>query len=157
MIQPRTKSQNGRRSRTKGAVFEREVSDRMRAFFPHAERNISQSRKAAREGCDVEKTPFWIECKVGSKPDVWGAIRQARRDAKMAQDSRPCVVIAKRDNEGTHAVVPMRLFETMCAVIYIAVSGDEAKFKVCIDAANKTLVTDAQGNEHLVLALPEAS
>ena len=134
-----------------------DLLDRMRAFFPQAERNISQSRKAAREGCDVEKTPFWIECKVGKKPDVWGAIRQARRDAKLAEDLRPYVVIAKRDNEGTYAVVPMRLFETMCAVIHIAVSGDAVKFKACIDAANKVLVRDDQGNDHLVLALPEAS
>lgn len=104
----RTASQNGRRSRTKGAVFEREVAAALRGIYPGAERCIAQSRTAAREGCDVEGTPFFIECKVGGRPNVLAAMRQARRDRGQA-DARPVLVVAQRTREP--ATVTMELEE----------------------------------------------
>ena len=110
----RTRSQNGRRSRTKGAVFEREVAAVLRGVYPGAERCIAQSRTAAREGCDVEGTPFFIECKVGGRPNVLAAMRQARRDRdgdargkKGTKDARPVPVVAQRTREP--ATVTMEL------------------------------------------------
>jgi len=89
----RTASQNGKRSRTKGVAFEREVAAMLRPIWPEAERNIAQSRTAKREGCDVEKTPYWIECKVGAVINLKAAHAQADADS----DGREVIVIAKTD------------------------------------------------------------
>lgn len=95
MIEPRTRSQNGRRSRSKGACWEREVASLFAALFPGKDvrRNIAQARTAKREGCDVLGTPWWIECKVGATIDLRGALEQAERDSSGA----PCIVVAKQD------------------------------------------------------------
>lgn len=91
----RTKSQNGRRSRSKGHAWEREVAKILAVVWPKRDvrRCIAQSRTAAREGCDVDGTPWWVECKVGAAPDLVAALRQSEEDS----DERPCVVIAKAD------------------------------------------------------------
>ncbi len=91
----RTKSQNGRRSRSKGAAFERWVVNELKRKGLEAERNIAQVRTAKREGCDVEGTGWFIECKVGANPDVKAAMEQARSD--RGGDMRPIVVIWKKD------------------------------------------------------------
>jgi hypothetical protein len=108
MSTPRTRSQNGRRSRAKGHAFEREVAATMRAVYPDAERCIAQARTAAREGCDVEGTPFWIECKVGARPDVLGAMKQATRD--RGEDTRPVLVVARRDRGPTTVTMELDAF-----------------------------------------------
>jgi len=89
----RTASQNGKRSRDKGHAWEREVAILLRPIWPDAERNIAQSRTAKREGCDVEKTPYWIECKVGAVINLAAAYAQAEADS----DGREVIVIAKAD------------------------------------------------------------
>ena len=94
----RTKSQNGRRSRAKGHAFERWVVAELHRVGLPAERNISQVRTAAREGCDVEGSEWWIECKVGAKPDHRAAHAQASADRdRRDEDERPVVVVWKRD------------------------------------------------------------
>ena len=92
----RTAAQNGRRSRTKGHAFERWVANAMRDAGLPAERNIAQTRSAAREGCDVEGSEWWIECKVGAAPDPRAAYAQALGD-RGGDDDRPIVVVWKRD------------------------------------------------------------
>lgn len=92
----RTKSQNGRRSRAKGAAFERWVVSELRRVGLPAERNIAQVRTAAREGCDVEGTEWWIECKVGAAPNPFTAYVQAESD-RPDHDARPILVAWKRD------------------------------------------------------------
>jgi hypothetical protein len=95
----RTKSQNGRRSRTKGHNFERWVVDQLQGIGIACERNIAQSRTAAREGCDVEGTDWWIECGCGATVDPRAKYAQAWSDWHRApvSDVRPIVVITKRD------------------------------------------------------------
>jgi hypothetical protein len=100
----RTKSQNGRRSRSKGAAFERWVAAELRRYGVPAERNIAQARTAAREGCDVEDSRWWIECKVGARIDVRGAYLQALHD----RDERPIVVVHKRDRCEVQATIEIR-------------------------------------------------
>lgn len=99
---PRTRSQNARRSRAKGGRGELAAVAMLRELWPAAKRCIAQSRTAAREGCDVEGTPYWIEAKTGARPAILAAMRQAMRDT----DGRPPIVIARRDREG--ALVTMR-------------------------------------------------
>ena len=101
----RTKSQNGRRSRTKGAAFEREVARLLATVWPDSRRNLSQSRKG--EGGDVLGTPYHVEIKCGARIDLDGALAQAERDAlgcvfaggRLAPPvaALQCIVIAKRD------------------------------------------------------------
>lgn len=99
----RTKSQNGRRSRAKGASWERDLATILRSVYPKAERCIAQSRTAKREGCDVEGTPFWIESKVGARPDILGAVRQAQADT----DGRSVLVVTKQDRGVPLATLPL--------------------------------------------------
>lgn len=97
MSTKRTKSQNGKRARAKGHAWEREVAHVFGALYQYADvrRCLAQTRTAAREGCDVESTPFWIECKVGARGRVNldAALEQAERES----DGRPALVVAKED------------------------------------------------------------
>jgi hypothetical protein len=91
----RTASQNGRRSRMKGAAFERDVARLLLPLFPGAERCLAQTRTAKRGGCDVEGTPYWLELTCGADAD-------SRAEAKWAQacadtDGRPVVVVVRPD------------------------------------------------------------
>jgi hypothetical protein len=101
----RTKSQNAKRSRTKGAAFEREVARLLSTVWPDSRRNLSQSRKG--EGGDVLGTPYHFELKCGASIDLDGALAQAERDAlgcvfaggRLAPPigALKCIVIAKKD------------------------------------------------------------
>ena len=87
----RSRSAIGRQNRARGHAFEREVAELLRAVWPDAERNLAQARTAKREGCDVEGTPWWIECKSGKGIDWRAALEQAERDS----DGRTVVVIGR--------------------------------------------------------------
>lgn len=80
----------GKRSRDKGANWERELSGVLRRVWPGARRGIGQAR-SAKEVADVEGTPFWVEAKVGALTNPRAAIRQA----EAATDGRPVVAICK--------------------------------------------------------------
>lgn len=82
----------GKRSRDKGAGFERAVADVLRILWPNAKRGLQQTRNA-KEAPDVTDTPWWVECKVGAKPNILGAFDQA----KDATDGRPVLVVTKVD------------------------------------------------------------
>lgn len=84
----------GKRSRTKGARGEREVSALLSAVFPGAKRGLTQAR-AGNDCADVEGTPFFVEVKIGQRPNIMGAMRQATE----ASDGRPPVVFTRRDGE----------------------------------------------------------
>ncbi len=93
----RTKSQNGSRSRSKGVAWENEVARLFAKRFPDSDvrRCLAQSRTAKREGCDVEGTPWYVECKVGARGTVrlHAALEQAEKDS----DGRWALVVAKED------------------------------------------------------------
>ncbi|RMF57070.1 MAG: hypothetical protein D6746_11615 [Bacteroidetes bacterium] len=84
----------GRRSRDKGANFEREMARLFREAYPDARRGIGQSR-AAGEVPDVDGTPWWVECKRQKAPNIRAAYRQAQE----ATDGRPVLVVTKADRE----------------------------------------------------------
>ena len=120
----RTKSQNGKRSRNKGAAFERAVSAMLATVWPDSRRNLSQSRKG--EGGDVLGTPYHFELKCGATIDLDGALAQAERDAlgcvfaggRLAPPvaALQCIVIAKRDR---HAPI---VYGRACVVVAGATS-----------------------------------
>tara|TARA_Y100001963_G_scaffold93365_4_gene128518 strand:- start:3472 stop:3819 length:348 start_codon:yes stop_codon:yes gene_type:complete len=87
---------SGRRSRTKGKAWEREVAQLLRRFWVDARRGF-QSR-AGDDEADVEDTPFWVECKVGQRPNVFKAFDQA----ELASDGRPVLIAIKRNAPNSH-------------------------------------------------------
>jgi len=97
----------GKTSRTKGHSFERLVARILRVTFPGAARGLQYRDPSA---CDVEGTPFRIECKRLKKvntADVVKAIMQCETDAHNWEDHRPCIVISKEDRGKIY--VTMRL------------------------------------------------
>ncbi len=82
----------GKMQRTKGASFERETAVAFQRVYPQARRGLGQAR-AAGEVPDVDKTPWWCECKRGSKGNLVAALKQARE----ASDGRPPLAVLKRD------------------------------------------------------------
>lgn len=77
------------RSRNKGARGEREAAEVLREVYPGADRAPMQARGAKRDGCEVVGTPWHVEVKIGARPPVLAAMRQAIRDSKGA---RPLVL-----------------------------------------------------------------
>lgn len=106
---PRTASANARRSRRKGAEGEREIAALLQAAWPAAQRTVGQARSSKREGCDIERTPFWVECKRGARPDVLAAMRQARAET----DGRPVLVVVRRDAEAPFVALSLADFLTL--------------------------------------------
>ncbi len=100
---------SGLRSRRKGAGFERAIANRWaESIYPDAKRGLVQSR-SAKEGPDVEGTPWWVECKAGKSPRLWAALAQAQ----AATDGRPCVVVAKRDRQQPVVLMTLTDFEVL--------------------------------------------
>ena len=95
---------NGRR---KGHDFERFVARFLKNFFLDSRRGLQYDNP--RE-CDVEGTPFRIECKrlkdVKAR-EILAAIMQAKGDGERFDDPRPCIAITKSDKR--EALVHMTL------------------------------------------------
>jgi hypothetical protein len=51
-------------------------------------------------GADIEGTPYWIECKIGAKPDIFEAWNQCIHDRQKKDDKRPILVIVHKDGSG---------------------------------------------------------
>ena len=84
----------GRASRRKGYAFERWVANKLSALWAEAKRGIGQTRQGS-ECCDVENTPYWVECKRHKRVSVSAAWRQAT----AATDGRPILVVHRSDRE----------------------------------------------------------
>jgi len=98
---------SGKRSRTKGANWERKVANDFKEIMPGC---------GARRGLqfqggvvpDVDVVQFWPECKVGKAPPLLPALNQARRDLKEAEDlagsplGRIPIAIVKRNAKSGH-------------------------------------------------------
>ena len=84
----------GKRSRDKGAAFERRTASILKQVFPEARRGVGQTQSAS-NGADVEGTAFWVECKKGQRPNIQGAFKQAL----AAKDDRPILVVSMKDRD----------------------------------------------------------
>lgn len=101
-----------RLSRNKGRRFELEAAELFRAIWPAADNNIGQWRGGAkRSGADILHVPFHVECKVGSRPDILSAMRQAVQDAKATE--LPPIVVSKRDREGILVTMQWETFRDL--------------------------------------------
>ena len=105
-------SRRGRGNRNKGKVYERKIANFYKELGFPAKRTI-QSRQGY-EGCDVQGTPWWVECKhtksIGVVLDWW---QQTKSDilkgrAKSIIDSHtlpPHSVLHIRENGADDLVV----------------------------------------------------
>lgn len=103
----RTKSQNARRSRTKGHQFERDVAIALRSVYPDARRHLEYQDQEA-NGVDLVATgPYRIQCKKYRKYAPIGAIREVTADELMGEVP---VLVTAGDSERPVAVVPLEEF-----------------------------------------------
>jgi hypothetical protein len=83
----------GRKSKTKGKVFERTIATMLREAGIPCKRGW-QARDGA-DAADIEGTPWRIECGCGSSVNRLGKLAQCERDARDAGDPRPCVAVCR--------------------------------------------------------------
>lgn len=80
---------SGKRSRTKGHNFEREIVNALKDVFPEAKRNLEYQEG---QGVDIANTgDFSIQCKVGKSFRIEPALQEAYRADKIA------LAITKKD------------------------------------------------------------
>jgi hypothetical protein len=107
----------GAAQRIKGFSWEREVANLLKPVFPSARRGLGQARDGS-DVPDVDQTPFWIECKVGQRPNIQKAVQQAL-DASLAKgDGRPPVVVSKRDRCTPLVTMHLGDWIKMLAMVY---------------------------------------
>ena len=102
-------------SRQKGARFEREIANILKPLFPTAARGGQYQSRCGGEAPDVEGTPFWLELKVGKRPNIHAAMEQARAET----DGRPPVVISKKDRETTLVTLELEEFLRLVKEVYL--------------------------------------
>jgi hypothetical protein len=86
------------------------VAGLLRELYPGAKRGLGQAR-AGHEVADIAETPYRIVCKHGLRPDLFGALAQAERDAGRAGDARPVLVVARKN--GGQDVALLRLIDLL--------------------------------------------
>lgn len=88
----------GKLSRTKGQVWEREVAEKLRAIGIEAERTLTECRDG-NVGDITCKLPIVFQCKVGARPDLYGAVEEA---AEVAEPKSYLAVAAIKRNGNRH-------------------------------------------------------
>ncbi len=92
----------GRRSRTKGHSFEREVAAAFRLVFPEARRQLEYHVKDAL-GVDLQETgPYRIQCKRLKKYASIAAINEV-----VSTPPHVRILVTRGDNTETMAVLPL--------------------------------------------------
>lgn len=104
----------GARSRTKGAAFEREVAERIReATGLSALRTLSECRDGNSGDIQCPGLPIAWQCKVGARPDIYGAVAEA---SEVADPKEHYAVAVVKRNGSRHkpadelAVLPLADF-----------------------------------------------
>lgn len=85
-------------SNRKGKTFERRIANEFKHLYPEARRG-NQDRLVTDEA-DVEKTPFWIECKDHARIAAFRFWDKAEADRKNKDDQRPIMVVMKESRPG---------------------------------------------------------
>jgi len=106
----------GSASRSKGSAWEREVAHLLQPVFPAARRGLGQARGGA-EVPDVERTPYWVECKSRKRCNIQAALEQAERARALARDER--VPLAACKDTGKRPIAAMYL-DDLLALLALA-------------------------------------
>lgn len=108
----------GKMSRDKGKRGEYEARDFLKRWFPEARRGANQSRNGA-DAADVEGTTFWVEAKLGAKPNVRAAIAQAQE----ATDGRAVLVYVRDDKKEPFFVLDKEAMTYLLDLAFQATKG----------------------------------
>ena len=103
---------SGKFSRDKGARFERACAEFFKRWYPKAKRGVGQSQSGD-NGADVEGTDYWVECKVGARPNIQGAYDQAEK----VTDGRPTLVLSKKDRNKILVTMDIETFTNFIDII----------------------------------------
>tara|TARA_R100001594_G_scaffold150632_2_gene212932 strand:+ start:1566 stop:1928 length:363 start_codon:yes stop_codon:yes gene_type:complete len=97
----------GKLSRNKGARFEREVANALKDVFgPKTIRSSGQCFSGDTRA-DVDCPELWVECKVGKRPNIKGALEQAEEARDENGSDKICIAVCKWDRE--KPTITMRL------------------------------------------------
>jgi hypothetical protein len=106
----------GKRSRTKGASWERELAAYLRQHGLDARRGIGQARSAS-EVSDVELDGWWVEAKRHRRTNPKAALAQACADTEAHDEGLTPVAVCRDDGTSIHeATVTMRLVDWVALV-----------------------------------------
>lgn len=91
----------GKRSRAKGKTWERAVVRMLKPLWERAHRGHQDSRGGfgGGEGCDVEGTPFYVECRHEQSYNWRKHLREAMAMRTARHDNRAIVLVAKEDKK----------------------------------------------------------
>jgi len=102
----------GKRSRTKGHSFERQMANMFTSIgFPDARRGI-QYRDGAECPDVMNIEDVWVECKVGARPNIKGAMEQA---TKACGSMKP-IAITKWDRGPTYVTMNLEFFKVLISL-----------------------------------------
>ncbi len=107
----------GASQRRKGHAFEREVAIAFRQALgltaQQVKRGLSQPRGGTGEEPDVvlpDSLRWWVECKVGARPNLLAALEQAWRGIAAAESVTKPLVVAKKDRHDPVVVLELEDF-----------------------------------------------
>lgn len=106
-----------KKSRTKGASYEREVAEAMRTVWPGAKRGIGQARSGS-EVPDVDGTPFWVECKRRARIPFTKWMKQADLAATVHGNAKTPALVLREDAGKSYVVVDLDTFLRLCAQVW---------------------------------------
>lgn len=87
----------GKRSRDKGAAFERRVANMITEAGPPSRRTGYEQAQDANNAPDVDTGGiFWVECSCGKGPNIRAKVKQAQ---EASPETQWPTVITKRDRE----------------------------------------------------------
>lgn len=92
----------GRKSRDKGARFERAVASAFALIYPGARRGLGQAR-SAKEVPDVDAPGLWVECKRAIRTNPRAALAQALEASKGS--GRTSIAVCRDDRAEPFAVL----------------------------------------------------
>tara|TARA_R110002020_G_scaffold8918_1_gene35776 strand:- start:74 stop:586 length:513 start_codon:yes stop_codon:yes gene_type:complete len=88
----------GKKSRNKGAAFERWVANQLKVHWPSARRRGNAQADGRRLESDVEGVPGWsIECKRYAAPPSWEQCRRWFMDIPV--DGRSALLVVRSDRK----------------------------------------------------------
>lgn len=108
----------GKYSRDKGARFEREIANRLKEVFgPRVTRSSGQCFSGDTRA-DVDCPDFWVECKVGKRPNIKAALEQAEEARESSRSIKTPVAICKWDRDEAIASMRIDVFIQLLKLIY---------------------------------------
>ena len=103
---------SGRKSRTKGRVWERTLVKLFNKAMPDAEIKRGLQYRSGEEAPDVEMPCFWLEAKHHNRTNIKAALRQA---IKTAPKGRWPIAVCKDDHQPAMATMLLEDFLDLIA------------------------------------------